>query len=579
MPSVVAQRLKGLNDERFEELCYALLREEYPLRDIKRVHGVGGDKGIDIFSGHLEQGPIVWQCKCFRNTLGASQKRQVEQSIQAVLRHFTPVEWVLMVPIDLTIEGHEWFEKVQGAHQGIRVRLFQASDFEQELMWRPSLRERFFPEAELSPSKIKALITKAGDASACELAHQAAETLRQCKLQLRGQDARLDYQITFPRESRFPDLRVLSDQIPPNGLLATLIDQEKRVDIFARDVEGLRRDPPSVKFSIAAAALEKFQRAVSTGSAETFGPEEVLDVRLPPGFLAPEEMKPVTLVLSSSAATSKKRIYIRVRFRAGDDQVLFDRIRFRIARAGTEELELVSAPRSPLKLSFVLGRDRQIHFTLSTTYAGKDAATVGKLRQVYRILEKGADLELYDIKKRTTFVTASARPIRLNEDWRKRDELIDAVVEIAAAFNARIRWPKSLTMADVHVIRLFSRIIREGRAPFPGDTLTLTLRKDSRKMDAFLGSVETEAAYALTFPRLNPPPRVLGAPLNTGPCTIYLRRAAVIQPQETKDRYEAAEDGEGVAVQYRLLETPEIVFHRFAAGRAPEVTQQEGGVT
>jgi hypothetical protein len=66
--------LRSLGPRKFEQFCFDLLKAKYPGREIRRVEGSAGDEGIDVFSGELECGPTIWQCKSFSNAIGPSQK-------------------------------------------------------------------------------------------------------------------------------------------------------------------------------------------------------------------------------------------------------------------------------------------------------------------------------------------------------------------------------------------------------------------------------------------------------------------------------------------------------------------------
>ncbi len=73
------QRLKELDAVTFERLCYHMLKEQYPTTDIRHVEGGRGDEGLDLFTGDLDVGPVVWQCKAFPNGIGQSQREQIRE--------------------------------------------------------------------------------------------------------------------------------------------------------------------------------------------------------------------------------------------------------------------------------------------------------------------------------------------------------------------------------------------------------------------------------------------------------------------------------------------------------------------
>ena len=96
------QRLKELDPVTFERLCYHLLKEQFPTADIRHVEGGGGDEGLDLFTGDLDGGPVVWQCKAFPNGIGQSQREQIRGSLRRVLATTRPKLWVLCTSVDST---------------------------------------------------------------------------------------------------------------------------------------------------------------------------------------------------------------------------------------------------------------------------------------------------------------------------------------------------------------------------------------------------------------------------------------------------------------------------------------------
>jgi len=108
MDSLV-QRLKEMDQNAFERLCFHLMAEKYPSANVRHVEGVAGDQGLDLFCGDLECGPTVWQCKSFQVTLvGKSQKQQIRNSLRAAVKSSSPRRWTLCLNIDLDAKAHRW---------------------------------------------------------------------------------------------------------------------------------------------------------------------------------------------------------------------------------------------------------------------------------------------------------------------------------------------------------------------------------------------------------------------------------------------------------------------------------------
>jgi hypothetical protein len=123
------QRLRELDWDTFEKLAFQLLSAKHPGVNIRHVDGAGGDRGLDLFEGHLNSRPTVWQCKHFPNGLGPRQRPQVTESLRTAVRHFRPSQWILVVSIDLDRKTHQWFQKLQRSYaQKTAIGLFQGQN-------------------------------------------------------------------------------------------------------------------------------------------------------------------------------------------------------------------------------------------------------------------------------------------------------------------------------------------------------------------------------------------------------------------------------------------------------------------
>jgi len=89
----------------FEELCVHLAEAmcQEPLRRRQRVHGAGGDGGVEAVVT-TESGRLVGiQCKYFRENLAASQWAQIKESVrQAMTKHPDLSDYIICVPRDRT---------------------------------------------------------------------------------------------------------------------------------------------------------------------------------------------------------------------------------------------------------------------------------------------------------------------------------------------------------------------------------------------------------------------------------------------------------------------------------------------
>jgi len=112
------QRLKELDPDTFQRLCFQLLKERHPEQDIRHVEGASGDKGLDVFAGELYGKPAIWQCKAFPNGVGKSQKQQIRESLRTALKNFSPAHWNLCLTLTWMRRASRWFEKLKNVQCG-----------------------------------------------------------------------------------------------------------------------------------------------------------------------------------------------------------------------------------------------------------------------------------------------------------------------------------------------------------------------------------------------------------------------------------------------------------------------------
>ena len=111
----------ALGGDEVETVVSILIFNEHPRAS--RIRPSQGDFGIDVLVPNSADASFVdvYQIKKFASNLGASQKRQVEESFQRVLvgliRRGVPLaDWYLVMPLDPTIENAlDWFAKMPAA--------------------------------------------------------------------------------------------------------------------------------------------------------------------------------------------------------------------------------------------------------------------------------------------------------------------------------------------------------------------------------------------------------------------------------------------------------------------------------
>lgn len=101
-------------EKNFSSLCSRLVMREY--LGAKPVDGKGGDQGLDTFIGSFNGVCKAFQHKYFPDRVGSAQRKQIEDSLITVISKHDPVEWTLMLPIDLNPTEIVWFEKMKARY-------------------------------------------------------------------------------------------------------------------------------------------------------------------------------------------------------------------------------------------------------------------------------------------------------------------------------------------------------------------------------------------------------------------------------------------------------------------------------
>lgn len=95
----------------FEKACETTFRKLYRNKNVQIVKSKGGDGGIDIFIGNLNEKITVIQCKFFLSELGESQKAQIRKSFNTIIKSQELIvdNWILCLPTELILKEHQWW--------------------------------------------------------------------------------------------------------------------------------------------------------------------------------------------------------------------------------------------------------------------------------------------------------------------------------------------------------------------------------------------------------------------------------------------------------------------------------------
>jgi hypothetical protein len=544
------QRLRELDWDTFQRLAFQLLSTKHPGLKIRHVEGAGGDRGLDLFEGQLKGHLTIWQCKHFPNGLGPKQRPQVKESLRAALKYFKPAQWVLVLSIDLDRKGHEWFQKLQTSYsQKTRVGLFQAADIVRELIHRRDIRDAFFPGAVFDTITAARALKGLGGSTSEQVEQLAKEQMDELIARLEEADARFDYQIVYG-----PNVGAELAETPPDHplLVASVLDENKRIDVFARDIDALTLDPPEVNFTIKGSGVAKFQEFLRTGKRQEFETDEVSTASSTLDFLLSEKQATGwKVVLMPPASLAKKVFSLRVTFSNTSEQVRYELVQFRVSSAGTEQVEIESISPLPFVLYFSLPLVRGIEgsFTVQERFQGGDVQAVSKAIRAISLLRGGGNIELYalEVEKPLGTLSLTTTSAEQREKW---EAMISDAARVSEIFNVDLRVPKRITNDDLRSLTILMAIGQGERLPFGG--LNAELVKSAACENAVSSAIGKKLQLILQVSKLDPPPVLFGTAVNTGPISLIVSEASIDNEQEFMDRYKNAKYGDSVAARFDL---------------------------
>ena len=138
--------------EKFEEICLALLMEEYPGQPVHTIRPAQGDGGIDVMIGDYSKPIHVFQCKYFLDRIGKSQKDQIQKSFRTARDNpdFTMEKWTLLIPQDLSQSEMSWWSKWKSEREapGLTIDYLGQKELLAKLR-KHGLYDTYFDDSEL----------------------------------------------------------------------------------------------------------------------------------------------------------------------------------------------------------------------------------------------------------------------------------------------------------------------------------------------------------------------------------------------------------------------------------------------
>jgi hypothetical protein len=540
------QRLKELDPDTFHKLCFQLLKERHPNATLHPVEGASGDEGLDIFEGELSGNPTIWQVKSFPNGVGDSQKGQIRESFNTALRHFKPKNWILCLSVNLDSKAHRWWERYKQSKASIvTVGEMFASQIVHELIHRRTLRNYFFPNVALDPVELKRVLRNTG-----ELTTEQLESITQANVEdyierLKERDARFNYELVFSGDLG----PMLTEPKPRPGLMMSMYEGGKTLNVFARDVEALQQNPPTINLTISGIGIEKFKTLVKTGIEQTFEDTEFeyLGSNIPLFDLP--NIKGMKLIVGPTQTFLDRRIKARLTFEAGEQKVEYSFIELAPVRRGTDETELKTVSKLlPFELSLTLLSNRHGRFSYVTRLVGSEIKHVAKFTNAITLLYSGATVTVSDLEQDATLFSFSLKEQAMTVEQQEFYELIADLKQIADRFGLNLKWPREISESDYEAIKFLKELMHG--IEYNWESVTFTITKSESNISE-IENLSHGMAVRFVQETYEPKPVLFGHQVQTGPVRVTINKAEVGDYDVTLSEFKSAQIGD--SVRFKVL--------------------------
>ena len=550
----ISQRLKEFDPDKFQRFCFQLLKERNPELELKHVDGKAGDQGLDVFAGELFGEPAIWQCKAFPNGVGKSQKAQIKKSLRTALKHFAPSHWILCLSVDMDVKARRWFEKLKKSYESrVKISDLSAQEIVNEVIHRRDLRNHFFPGAAIDVTALKRLIMKTGEMSTEELEQITDANVEDYIERLKERDARFRYEIVFDGESGPPSV---GTSIPP-GLIMTVSNGTKKINVYERDVASLLANPPRFKIGFTGSGISKFESFLDTGAEQEFRLDELGPITSDFPLLKSFPITPQKLTVAPSPALTQRKRSVRVIFqKSAAERVQYNLMDMSPLRVGRKETAFaVSNKRVPLRIEYVLPipviPNTSTQITIQYENAKHDLREFKKSLDALDLLRPSGELRIIDLETDKPFIVANVELPELTERQVRSRKLIRDLVSIADRFRVDLQLPSRLSRKDLESIALLKRYMENGTIEM--SAISMTLVKSEKNKDSLPQQFASgKGVFRYTNQQHTPVPKIFGIPINTGPIAMDVE-AEINNLPETLEIFREARVGSGIRVSLTPL--------------------------
>jgi hypothetical protein len=541
------KRLRELSKEKFESLVHQYLLQKYPCAGIKKVDGIGGDEGIDSFSGVLSDGPAIWQSKHFPDRIRSSQKKQILRSIKVAFELHRPKRWILCVPIDLRTTEHKWFqsEVVEKYGQNSVIELIGAAEILHELVHNRPLRDAFFPEESISNLiSLRKLMTSTEAASIDQLERKTIEMAQQYLEGNVDLDPRLEPVVSIglsktQQVNRRPPGTVLSVKRGP------LV-----IDYSPRDPNTYNLNPISFQLILNRTNSKNLEKAINTGAP----------LRLPVGAIAKlnssspllqdlfrtQDLTTLQMEVCPAvpAAIASREFPMRLVAGKATKSNEIPYLPLKVTQFGRKEITLSSCSRLPMEVIVKINTPPKqgASITIRPIISGADAVEIAKVFEFIDALEQSGMLEVFSLDPPgQLFSDTDSFKNRLRVSDQTRNVLSD-LATISTFFNTPLNVPETVTREEKLNIDILKRIATGEE--FTGATIAAGFVKDpirEKQYLEFLGGMPMSA-------RIEQPPgwqiiSLFGKTIDCGPVTMTAEKVIVFDGDKSLKEYLEAPAG------------------------------------
>src|SRR5215469_6090808 len=393
-----------------------------------------------------------------------------------------------------------------------------ASDIVNEVLHRRTLMDHFFPGVSIDVMELKRIAARTSGITTQELDALTDINLEDTIAHWTNRDARFNYEITFNRELGPPNPSTIPAQ--PGLVMSIYKPGGKTVNVFARDVESLRGDPPTVTTTFMGSGIEKFEKLLKTGLSQEFDTHELGPITSKWPLLSDVTNAEQTykLILAPSPVLLNRKRSVRVDFlnEKGTKLVRYELMDLKPVRVGTVEFEIsLSGKNVPFKLylSSSVPPKGDAAFNTENDWVGREPKEIQKSLDAFNLLRPSGQIRIFDLETEKNLFEAGVQLAEETPLQVRRGNLIADIAGIAARFGVTLRLPGKIEKDDLSTIHFIKQFMENGTIEF--DNVSIVVTKSAGNQDVLQRFPDGKGFFKMEHTQQNPP-RLFGTPINMG---------------------------------------------------------------